>query len=282
MINLVNIPVQAGDRLVVPGDWHFPLHDPRASDLFIAAVQDLQATIAFLLGDTFDTWSLSKHSKSADHLALYEGGALEHEASVGKPYLAAFRAALVKRPNGGQPQAYIGPGNHEDRVYDLIDENPGLRGLEWHDPFKDALHGWHTLPRNFDALLANLVITHGDTLDGWGTKTPARAVLERQPGQNTLFGHTHRIDRAVTTTWPKGRAKEHGAWNIGHLQDVDKVNYMHRTKWRLGFAVVDFWQLEDKQSRFGYGLGFTVTQHEILRIGKKQVLHSPLTGRTYR
>lgn len=269
---MLPLAVREGDRVLVPGDVHFPVHDPRAVDILVAAARDLRCTWVVLQGDTFDYWGLSRYPKEAQR--YFEDGRLEEEASAGREALAALRASV---PRG---HAVIGPGNHEDRWYDLVDANPALHGFEWSTPVRQVLEGWHVLPRGYRLLAGPLVIEHGDRIRGCregGGLHPAHRCLQNYPGQNTLFGHTHRIDACTRPTEKRGEPVAHGAWTVGYLGDpVRSSTYMRDGhSWEQGFAVVDFFALARGR------LGFTVNQARFLRGARgRQVVH--LLGRTWR
>jgi hypothetical protein len=167
-----------------------------------------------------------------------------------------------------------GAGNHEGRWNRFVAENPGLAGVPWSTPYRNSIDGWELFDQGYEWYLGPLTVCHGDELVGSCTKYSTASVAGRYPRENLLYGHTHRMEQHTETIWSQGVPHEHGVWTTGHGQDVSRVDWAKRTRWRLGFAVVQFWPL-------GRDVGFSVTQHEVFRHGKRLVMWSPLTRRKY-
>lgn len=274
---LHRVDVRPGSLVLLPGDIHFPVEDHRVLDLMIRCARDVGVTDVGLIGDTFDYWGLSGYRKEAAR--NYDNGRLQEEAEVGRQWLEGLRELV---PAG---RAWIGPGNHEDRWYDLVDDNPTLHGMEWWHPVRDVVAGWELLPRAWRVKAGPLTIEHGDHLLGvaaGGGKFPAATCLTNYPGQNTLFGHTHRIDVCTRPTEKDGELVAHGAWTIGHTSDPRRNgSYMlggHR--WEQGFAIVEFFPLASPKA-VNEGLGFTVHQAHVMRDGRDRPVVN-LLGRTWR
>lgn len=262
---VVNIPVHPGMTIVSPGDMHYPIQDRAAVELMTRFMSDIKPDLFLLQGDTFDTSALSTHPKPADQAMVY--GSLESEAESARKDLGRF-AKYSKR-------AFIGPGNHEERVYRFVNDNPGLHGMEWFDRFKSALDGYTLLPRRYLAVLGRATVCHGHTLKGSLNRYSAATVLSRYPGQSTFYGHTHRVDQTCQASWVKGEPVEHMAATLGHMGDIELMDYTEDDPWRLGFGVWRTFRLPDRST------GFTFAQHAILRTSKGLVLHSPLNDKVY-
>lgn len=232
--DILRVLTSPGDRALLFHDVHFPIHDPGCMDVVVEAAQVLGCNIAVANGDIFDALAVSSHRRPARQALQY--GSLELEAEVGEPYLRAIRSAI--------PYCIYKRGNHEERVERLVDENPGLAGLEWYEPFAQAVEGWDCLPGDCVVKLGGLNIFHGHEITGTLRKHPATAVLSAYPGQNTYFGHCHKIDVATTPTSKDGRQVVHGAWTGGHLADPRKMGYAasFRQAWQQGFSVVEQWE----------------------------------------
>jgi hypothetical protein len=133
----------------------------------------------------------------------------------------------------------------------------------------DAVVGWDCLPGDAVIKAGPLMVFHGHELAGALGKNPARTVLANYPGQNTYFGHCHRIDVATTPTSKNGRQVVHGAWTGGHLSDPRLQGYAaaFRHGWQQGFSVVEYWDtnpfVEDELAT--PVVGFTVTPVRIFR-----------------
>jgi hypothetical protein len=262
------IPVKPGTNVLVFSDIHFRQQDKRGVDILVDFARDLKPDISAANGDIHDANALSKHGRAAKEQV--DDGALEDEAEASAPFLAAIKSATK---DGGR--LLYGAGNHEGRWDRFINDNPGLAGVPWWTPYRNAIAGWELFDQAYEWYLGPLTICHGDELVGSCTAHSTHKVSGGYPRENLLYGHTHRIERCTQTQWPQGVPHEHGVWTTGHLQDVSRVDWKKRTSWRLGFSVVQFWKL-------GRGVGFNVIQHELFRVGKGLVMHSPLTGKTYK
>jgi hypothetical protein len=258
--------------MFIPGDIHFPKHDPRAMDLMLEAALALKVTHWHLQGDNFEYYALSQYDKDAER--MIESGSLEVERDAATPYMKTM-LAMVK-----PGRATIGPGNHDGRRWTaFVNKNPALLGRTWDWPVKEALRGWTVFSDTYWAKAGRLVIEHGHLVRGiekGGGKYPAAKILANYPGQNTLVGHTHRIDGRTTPTRKDGVKVSHGAWTIGMMGLEGELGGPPDDEHEQGFAVVDFFPLDRG------GLGHTVTQGRIIRgrRGGKATLN--LFGRTWR
>lgn len=261
-----------GSVVLVPGDVHFGSCDLPVFHLMLEAAEDAGITHVVLQGDTFDGVAMSKHSKEA--LRANSGElTIQYEIDEGTEPMASL-ASLV--PGG---HAVIMPGNHDgQRTERFINENPGFAGMEWYDLYAPALEGWTKLPNNVDVKAGALNIAHGHRIRGLergGGVTPCRTVLSNYPGQNTLFGHTHRRSFDTRPTWKDGRQVVHGAWNVGHLQDLAKVGtWINDPAWEQSFALVSYHEVNRE-------LYFDVSLARVLRDRRNRptVL---VSGRAYR
>lgn len=267
MIHGVEVPVRPGDTALIISDRHFLFNDGRFDDITLALAEDLRPTFNLLNGDIHDCNALSKLGRQAKDQV--DNGALEAEAKKSKPFLKSLRKTT--KPGG---RDLYGAGNHEGRWDRFVNENPGLAGIPWWTPYKEAVEGWELFAQGYEWYMGPLTVCHGDELDGALTKYSTAAVGQKYPRENFLYGHTHRIEHSTETIWSQGKAHEHGLWTTGHGQDVSLVEWKKRTKWRLGLAVVTFWAN-------GSDVGFTVTQHEAFRVGKHLKMYSEITDKVY-
>lgn len=261
----VHLNPPPGITIASMGDPHFPVPDWEALELYVRWCSDVRPDVQVLQGDTFDTASLSDHRRRAKQAMDY--GSLNAEAESARRYLARLRRYSKRN--------LVGPGNHEERVYKHIDDHPALYGMEWWHPFKAALGDWELLPRRYQLVMGRAVLCHGHTLKGALNRYSAATVLARYPGQSTFYGHTHRIDQSSHATWSKGFPLEHMAATIGLMGDIEELDYTDDEPWRLGFGVWQTFRLPDKS------VGFTFTQHCILRTARGLVLHSPINDKVY-
>lgn len=263
---VVTIPVRTGERMALMPDMHYPAQDKEAVDIFTRWLSHNRPDSIAGLGDTFDFLSLSSHRRSARQ--ILDAGSIRQEALSAKADLAKFARYTKRR--------YIGPGNHEERIYAHIDDHPALCGIEWYDLVRDALDGWQTMPQRYVAKAGLATLCHGHTLKGSLNKYSAATVLTRNPGQSVFYGHTHRTDQTANATWRAGEPSEHMAATIGWLGDIDQVEYTEDDPWRLGFGELVFFALPDGR------MGFTFHQHNILRTPAGLVLCDIKDGKVYK
>lgn len=264
----VTVPIRSVDVALGFSDLHFRQDDPRFIDILVDYARDLKPTLVLANGDIHDCNALSKHGRQAKEQV--DSGALEHEAQRSKPFFKAMLSAMA--PGG---RALYGCGNHEGRWDRFVNDNPGLYGIPWWTPYRSVVDGWELFDQGYEWYLGPLTVCHGDELDGACSKHSTASVMGNYPRENLLYGHTHRIERRTETHWRQGKPHEHGVWTTGHGQDVSRVDWKSRTKWRLGFFELRFW-------RSGRDVGFKVIQHEVFRVGKGLRMYSEMTGKVYR
>ncbi len=236
----------AGDRLLVPGDMHHDLHDQAAIEVMILVAQAERVNSVCLIGDTFESAGVSRHKSMRRASRFRDGHAtIKAESEAARPNLARLKA-LVPDP----AKRHVLTGNHCAWWSEIQAEYPGLMDTEWHELYGDIFDGWH-IHSEFTALKYEaLLVCHGHRLRGSLSKNSAAAVLSNYPGQNTLYGHTHRVDEATTPTFRYGRQSAYGAWTIGHLKDrdseiIDGVMGPHSEKHQQGFGLVSFFNRGD-------------------------------------
>lgn len=233
-----SLVVGDGSVVLVPGDIHCPIEDQAVIALMARAADDAGVTDVVLQGDSFDGWGMSQHAKEAERW-FNNKSRISDEVSAGKRTLGLLRSLVKTNAN-----AVALAGNHDgQRLERFIDANPAFHGLKWHDIYAGALKGW-TTPDVNTIKAGPLNIAHGHMLSGLergGGVTPCRTVLTKYPGQNTLFGHTHRRSFDTRPTWKDGRQVVHGAWNVGHLQDPRHIgDWAGDHAWEQSFALVTY------------------------------------------
>lgn len=172
-----------------------------------------------LVGDTFESSGISRHAKLRRRFRISRA-TVQSERDAAAPWLDAFAKLCLSR-RGKPGGLHVLTGNHEHWWKELQDEYPGLTDTPWHELYGDIFDGWHVHPEHTALKYGPLLVCHGHRLRGSLSKSSAAAVLGNYPGQNTLYGHTHRVDSAVTPTVKYGSPVRHGAWTIGTLKRRD-------------------------------------------------------------
>jgi predicted phosphodiesterase len=251
-MGVYRIKPKAGDTFLIPGDLHFPIHDAGAIKAMCDWYDKYPGRKGVICqGDTVDTHAISHHRRRADRLAAFPR--LVDEVAPARPFLEWAGATELGC-------TYV-PGNHEDFVTDLIDEQPGLSGapgMDW--PTLTGLgdiDGVEFVPYNtWVALGRKLVVVHGDGL-------PAKPHLMTQkfPDQVTVYGHTHALGAYYQTVYDSlGGEGVRGAVNVGHMSCTKKHEYVSHPNWQQGFAVAEFFGEKSALEPF-----FRVQLHQILR-----------------
>lgn len=207
--------------LIVP-DVHAPYHDKRAWKVLLKAAESRHWDYCVVLGDFFDMYAVSAHSKNPAISRL-----LSKEAVACQKVLQELDASL-----GPKCARKFALGNHEDRLDRYVrDKAPELHGV---------ISARSLLPDNWDVYqyktsfrIGKLFFTHD--LGSAGHTAAARAM--RAYGGNVVIGHVHSINMTVAGN---ARGDSHVGASFGWLGDRDAIDYMHRDKtamdWHLGFG----------------------------------------------
>jgi hypothetical protein len=252
-VNVHNLNVRSGDRYLIPGDIHFDQHDPDALDLMLNVAAAHRVNGAILVGDTFESAGISRHGRPGRKFR-FGRGTIAAEEKAATPYVRGMRD-IVRAYRDRLGGLHVLTGNHEDWWAGVQDEYIGLTDTPWFELYGPLFDGWHVHDEHTSLRLGPLLVCHGHRLRGSLAKYSAASVLANYPGQNTLYGHTHRIDTCITPSYKYGDPVLHGAWTIGHMRDVkrehsDRFSGPHAERHRQGFAIVDFHEVEGDM-RFG-------------------------------
>lgn len=222
--------------LVIP-DTHVPFHDKRALNLVHKVAKANRVNHLIVLGDFWDMYSVSAHSKDPTR-----GRDLVAEIEEGKHELQRLSESCR-----GAKKVFIG-GNHEDRLERYLrDKAPELHTVASFTRLVDFKSmGFSFVPYKRSYKLGKMRYTHDVGLAG---KHAARKSAEAM-GHNTVIGHVHSIDYSVYGTV---EGETHVGISFGWLGDREAVDYMHIDRvsrsWSLGF---------------GFGYVDTVTQYSHL------------------
>lgn len=243
--------------LLVPGDIHFDQQDDAALDLMLSVACASGVNSVCLVGDTFESTGISRHGRPARRFRG-NAGTIRAEAKAAGPWLSALRR-MAGHFRGGPGGLHVLTGNHEAWWEGVQDDYPGLMDTEWPEVY-DAhypgiFEGWHVHDEATSLKFGPLLVTHGHRLRGSLARASAATVLGNYPGQNTLYGHTHRVDISVTPTRKYGVPVRHGAWSVGHMkrQDIEmESRFVGPLSERhlQGFGLVAFYEVEG-DLRFG-------------------------------
>lgn len=242
------IAVRPGDKVLIPGDLHFDQQDDAALTLVLRVAANAKINTVCLVGDTFESAGISRHSRPARKFRMGRG-TIASEREAARPYLEALDDIVSLHRGERDGGLHCLTGNHEKWWEGVQDEVPGLLDTPWHEVYGDIFDGWHIYQEHTALRFGPLLVCHGHRLRGSLARHSAASVLGNYPGQNTLYGHTHRIDTCITPTYKYGRSVAHGAWTIGHLKrwetEIEDPNIgQWAERHRQGFALVYFFEVE--------------------------------------
>lgn len=241
------VSTKLGDIYLIPGDIHFDAQDDSALSIMVDVAVARRVNGTILVGDTFDSAGISRHGRPGRKFR-FGRATLASEGEAARPWLSSFRAIVRSyrdRPGG----LHMLTGNHEAWWELVQDEYPGFLDTDWPQLYGDVLDGWHVHAEHTALKLGPLLVCHGHRLRGALSRASASAVLANYPGQNTLYGHTHRVDSSITPSYKYGVPVRHGAWSIGNMRDVreelkDRALGPHAERHLQGFALVSFHEVE--------------------------------------
>ena len=230
------VDVARHERWLIPGDIHFGVQDDVAIDLMRRCAEDWGITRVVNQGDTFDTYGVSRYDKQAARIrgAVFT---LEDEARLAAPWLRWCAQT--------EQESIIIMGNHEARIDQVVDRNPGLwNSVSFRDVFRIP-NRVRIVEHQGRVRAGSLVVEHGDAFARNGGSNAAQVCLSCQPDQTTVFGHTHRILAARRTTYDRhGELRTRGAFSIGHMSipESHRTYAGTRSNWQQGFMLIEFWR----------------------------------------
>lgn len=209
-------------------DIHFPHEDKRAVALVLSCLRyrvSKQGRIHTIVlnGDIVDNYELSSHSKLPSR--------------VGVPLSAEFdsvRQFVVELRKLCRHLVWT-MGNHENRYWRTVVDNPGLYGLV------QSFNDFARIPKDVTCLPYGTMVLWGDTLIDHGevtAKNVASTAWARYQSQMVL-GHSHRSGTHMFTH-PITKERQYVVAQ-GTLCDFKSVDFTRQPPWNLGWAEVYSW-----------------------------------------
>lgn len=212
------------ETYVIPGDIHFPIHNPRLVNL-LHSDEFSSGSILLLQGDTFDQEAFNRFPKDPERLLKTDSIKLERK----------FLDKYLNIWLGKYKHVIFGPGNHENRAGKMSETNPAFSGMGWWWPYGSSLMDSRVtlLDYGYRARIGRVVVEHGDQLRGAGSKSgPAHTVASNaRDGLIHVFGHTHRVCFSEHISYSGGKRLVTAAINIGTLVDSKKQTYASEPDW---------------------------------------------------
>lgn len=213
---------------VIVADTHAPFENKRAIDAVCEYILEYKPNRIIHLGDVGDYQSVSYWLKNK-RLSL-EGLNIQDDIDSATDVLKKIGSCA------SNAEKIVLFGNHENWVYQYIDEHPELRKTI-NIPLSYKSVGWITKPFNDLYKIWKLYLTHGLFV---GLYHAARTV--QALSASCMYGHTH-DDQKHTVSFLDG---EKSGMSIGCLCNMNPEYLKNRPKrWVNGFATVDVLQSGD-------------------------------------
>ncbi len=236
-MKVVEVKIDTGDALLVPGDVHCDKQDTPVIELMFRVARDAGVNRGCFVGDTFESAGISRHPTLRRKVRIGKG-TIKAEKKAATPIFKAMRELATKSCD-------VLTGNHEVWWESVQDEVPGLQETEWYELYGDIFTGYTVREEDTALMYGPLIVCHGHRLRGSLSKFAAANVLANYPGQNTVFGHNHRLEQSTTPSYKNGRPVWNGAWSVGHLKRRDiEITEKHigpfSEKHQQGFGIATF------------------------------------------
>ena len=221
-------------RAVVIPDQHFPIHDAKAVNVVLKAIELVKPDVFINLGDVGEWESVSawKYKKVKQPPLEYQLPIIDKEIKAVNKGLDLFDMALDR---AGCRKRYICAGNHDEWLDAFVMKYPYMTEYTFRKACKWDERGYKYYEYNEPLKIGKLTFIHG----AFTTAYHAKKHLETY-GENVMYGHTHDVQRHTLTKLGGTIA----AWGMGCLKDMSRK----KNKWLKGrlhnwvhaFAIVDW------------------------------------------
>ena len=221
-------------RAIVIPDQHFPLHDQKAVDVVLKAIELVKPDIFINLGDCGEWSSVSAWKYKGKKLPPLEFQLplIDEEIRQVNEGIDLFDKVLDKVKC---TKRYICAGNHDEWLDAFVERYPYMKEYTFRKACKWDKRGYKYLPYNYPLKIGKLTFIHG----AYATVNHSKKHLESY-GENIIYGHTHDIQRCTQTKL----GGTIGSWSMGCLKDMSR----EQNKWLRGrlhnwchaFAIVDW------------------------------------------
>ena len=221
--------------IVIP-DQHFPIHDQKAIEVTLKAIEIIKPDIFINLGDVgeWDSVSAWKYKRRKMPPLEYQLPIIHNEIGLVNNEIDRFDKVLKKVKC---KKKYICVGNHDMWLDFFVEKFPYMKHLKFKKACKWEERGYKYIPYNKPLRIGKLNFIHGV----YATVYHAKKHLEAY-GSNICYGHTHDIQRHTISKLDSGTI---GAWSMGCLKDMsaEKNKWLRGalTNWNHGFGIIDWY-----------------------------------------
>lgn len=232
--------MQIRKRAIVIPDQHFPIHDKKAVNVVLKAIEIVKPTTFINLGDvgewgTVSAWRWKRKKKPP---LEYQLPSIDKEIKLVNKEIDRFDKILDKI---NCTERYILAGNHDEWLtYGFVEEHPYMKDYTFEKACRWKDRGYKYYSYNEPLKIGKLSFIHG----AYATNLHAKKHLAEY-GENIIYGHTHDLQRHTKTRLGGTIA----AWSLGCLKDMSpKKNKWLQGRlhnWAHAFAIVDWFQNGD-------------------------------------
>lgn len=221
-------------RAIVIPDQHFPIHDEKAVQVVLKAIEIVKPDVFINLGDVGEWESVSAWKYKGKKLPPleYQLPLIDKEIELVNQGIDLFDNVLNKI---GCKKRYICAGNHDEWLDAFVERYPYMKEYTFRKACKWKSRGYKYFSYNEPLKIGKLTFIHG----AYATINHSKKHLESY-GENIIYGHTHDVQRCTQTKL----GGTIGAWSMGCLKDMSR----EKNKWLKGrlhnwchaFAIVDW------------------------------------------
>lgn len=223
-------------RGVIIPDQHFPIHDEKAVNVVLKAIDLIKPDTLINLGDVGEWESVSAWKYKGKKLPPleYQLPFIDNEIEGVNEGLDLFDDFKIENK-------YMLAGNHDEWLDRFVEKHPYMREYKFRNACKIDERGYKYLPYNKPLKIGKVNFIHG----AYATMYHAKKHLEAY-GSNIVYGHTHDVQRHTLTKLDSGTI---GAWSMGCLKDMSrKKNKWLRGRlhnWQHAFGIIDWFDNGD-------------------------------------
>jgi len=224
-------------RAVVIPDQHYPIHDKRAVNVVLKALEIVKPSTFVNLGDVGEWNSVSawRWKRRKQPPIEYQLPHIDAEIIQVNKELNKMDAVLDKI---GCKERYICAGNHDEWLDFFVERYPYMEDYCFRTACSWDDRGYKYLKYGEVLTIGKLSFIHGS----YTTANHSKKHLDAY-GCNIMYGHTHDIQRFSSTRLQDGGI---GAWSMGCLKDMsaEKNTWLRGRlhNWNHAFAIVNFYK----------------------------------------
>lgn len=232
MTHTLKIAPPSSGKIFIPGDCHGAYRNLQACDILLETLVRHPGSCVLFQGDALDCSSLSTHPHDRSDTVA----GIQEEAESVIPWL--MDVASVSE------SVIMGVGNHPNRAVKWMAQSVLEDDRKWWEvlrlqPFAE-LDNVTMLEYGDTVRCGSLQVRHGDQDRGVYGETYKRVYLDN-PLCQTVFGHSHAPKEwEVPAVGPRGQRVVLGAYNVGHMSDIDQNQMYARgsgIRWGMAFGI---------------------------------------------